>query len=240
MNSQRHKFHSIPLRTRRPAQTQASGYVRTRHTAMPQAIAESEEDEFLEDDRVSQRQVTPRSSRYVPIANTSTTRAIEQDQYGRQVITEGNRRLVFVKEGKPKARMHWLLFFGLGMVAMVIVVTSLILLGHWWDDHQLDATYGFPRTWQIDENVGHGKGESHFLFENLNGHIFFEEIPDETDFAHARIYPVTTLFGTNAASYPVTASFEDVNGDSHADMKVHIGDQTIIFLNTGNSWKPEQ
>ena len=130
----------------------------------------------------------------------------------------------------------------LGMIAMGL----LALLGSWavasWQEHQADAQYGYPRTWQTDEVVGHMDSLSHpthFLFLNLHGKVFIVELPGG-DPAHARIYSGPTVFGPDSGKVPVTGTFTDVNGDGKVDMEVHIQDQTIIFLNDGTQFKAQQ
>jgi hypothetical protein len=112
----------------------------------------------------------------------------------------------------------------------------------WWTNHQLDSTYGMPRTYQTDHVVGHADSLSHpthFIFLNLNDHVDIIELPGG-DAAHAKIYSGPTLYSADANQTPVTADFEDVNGDSKVDMIVHIGDQKIIYLNDGTQFKPQQ
>ena len=91
------------------------------------------------------------------------------------------------------------------MVVMVLAWIGLQLLSTWWTNHQLDATYGYPRTYQIDDVVGHGDSTdhpTHFLFENLHGQVVIFELPGG-NFQHARIYKGPTLFLDNADLIPV-------------------------------------
>ena len=111
----------------------------------------------------------------------------------------------------------------------------------WWTNHQLDVTYGFPRTYQTDQIVGHRDSTdhpSHFIFLNLNGHVIVTEFPGG-DITHAKIYSGPQIFADNAPSVPVTGEFKDVNGDGKIDMIVHIQDQRIIYLNDGTQFKPQ-
>jgi hypothetical protein len=159
---------------------------------------------------------------------------------GIEVLRQGNRQFI-VHHGKPPKKKHWLFFVGMGMLVMFLLWVSLSAFVNWWGTHQVDAKYGNPRTWQIDEVVGHSDSSmhpTHFIFENLHTHVIFIEIPGG-DVTHARIYSVTTLFGDNADQTPVTASFADVNGDGKIDILIHIGDQTIIFVNTGTQFQPQ-
>jgi hypothetical protein len=128
---------------------------------------------------------------------------------------------------------------------MICAVGLLIAASHvmaWWNDHQLDSTYGYPRTYQVNEVVGDGdsaKHPTHFIFLNLNGRIEIVEIPP--DASHSRIYSGPTLYSDSADQTPVTADFADVNGDGKVDMTVHIGDQSIVYLNDGTGqFKPQQ
>jgi len=161
---------------------------------------------------------------------------------GHQVIQQGNKRIVIHEEPPPRRKSHWPIFVIIGMVVMVLAWIGLQLLSTWWTNHQLDATYGYPRTYQIDDVVGHGDSTdhpTHFLFENLHGQVVIFELPGG-NFQHARIYKGPTLFLDNADLIPVIGEFQDVNGDGKVDMVIHIQDQRIIYLNDGTQFKPQQ
>ena len=160
---------------------------------------------------------------------------------GHQVIQRGNKRIVIHDEPPPKRRSHWLLFVGIGMVAMVTVWFLLQLAGVWWTNEQLNMAYQYPRVYQADEVVGHGDSTdhpTHFIFENLRGQIIIIELP-AGDMQHARIYKGPTLYSDNADQVPVTAEFKDVNGDGKVDIVLHIQDQRIVFLNDGTQFKEQ-
>jgi hypothetical protein len=128
-----------------------------------------------------------------------------------------------------------------GMVVMALLVVSISAFGSWWKIHQDDATYGRPRTYQVDAIVGHNDGPghpSHFIFMNLNRHVVIIELPGG-DSTKARIYSGPTLFGDGQDLTPVTGEFRDVNGDGRPDMIVHILDQQIVFLNDGKEFVPQ-
>src|SRR5438105_2426189 len=82
---------------------------------------------------------------------TSTRRYY--DTRGNQVIQRGNQRIVIHEEPLPKRRIHWLLILGIGMLLTLGLYLGLTWLGNWWTGHQLDASYGFPRTYQMDAIV---------------------------------------------------------------------------------------
>jgi len=113
-------------------------------------------------------------------------------------IQQGNRRIVFHPEPPPtKHRVHWMVFVGFGMASMLALWISLQMLGNWWNEHQLDATYGFPRTYQVDQVVGHDDSAdhpTHFIFLNLNGRVVIIEIPGGNT-SHARIYNGPAIIG---------------------------------------------
>ncbi len=170
------------------------------------------------------------------------TSAIRYSQPRQQVYQQGNKRIVIHNEPPPTRKLHWSVFLGLGMIVALTfwVVGSYVLA--WWTNHQLDATYGMPRTYQTDQVVGHSDSTdhpTHFVAINLNGRITIIEVPGD-DPSHARIYSGPTLYSDNGNLTPVTLEFKDINGDSKVDMIVHIGDQQIIYLNDGTQFKPQQ
>src|SRR5712692_3925494 len=99
---------------------------------------------------------------------TSTRRYV--DTRGNQVIQRGNKRIVIHEEPPPKKRTHWMLYIGVGMIVMLALYVGFQMLGNWWTEHQLDASYGFPRTYQTDAIVYPGDTSdhpSHYIFLNL-------------------------------------------------------------------------
>ncbi|OLC62310.1 MAG: hypothetical protein AUH89_01415 [Ktedonobacter sp. 13_1_40CM_4_52_4] len=161
---------------------------------------------------------------------------------GQRVIQQGNRRIVIHDEPPPKRGNHWLLHIGIGMLTMLLIWFGVQLFGNWWIQHQEDSAYGMPRTYQTDQVVGHSDSTAHpthFIFENLAGHVVIIELPGG-NIAHARIYSGPTLFSDSAGHIPVTAEFTDVNNDGRLDIVLHIQDQRIVYLNDGTQFKPQQ
>lgn len=129
-----------------------------------------------------------------------------------------------------------------GMLVMALLVFGLSKFGAWWQIHQDDVTYGRPRTFQMDAVVGHNDSASnptHFIFENLKGHIIVIEMPGG-DATHARVYLGPVLFGDGQDLIPVTGTIKDVNGDGKPDLIINIQDQHIVFINTGTQFRPLQ
>ena len=111
---------------------------------------------------------------------TSTRRYV--DTRGNKVIQQGNKRIIIHDEPPPKKRSHWLLFLGLGMITMLALYVGFQMFGNWWTEHQLDASYGFPRTYQVDAIVYAGDSAdhpSHYIFLNLNGTVEIIELPHD-------------------------------------------------------------
>jgi hypothetical protein len=157
-------------------------------------------------------------------------------------IQQGNRRIVFHPEPSPKPRKHWLVFVGIGMIVSLLLWAGVQMLGAWWSAHQLDATYGNPRTYQVDAVVGHADSTdhpSHFIVLNLKGRVVIIELPGG-NIAHARIYNGPAIVGDNPAQIPATADFQDVNGDGKIDLIVHLGNQQFTYINDGTQFKPQQ
>lgn len=158
---------------------------------------------------------------------------------GNQVIEQGKQRIVIHEQPPPKKSKHWLLFIGIGMLAMVLLwFLGQLALG-WWLNEQLNATYQYPRISQADAVVGHADSAdhpTHFILENLHGQIIIIEFPGG-DYTHARIYKGPTLLADNGDRTPVTAEFKDVNGDGKVDLILHIQDQRVVFFNDGTQFK---
>jgi len=155
---------------------------------------------------------------------------------------QGNRRIVVHPESPPKQRAHWMVFVSVGMIAMLALWVGFQMLGSWWSEHQLDATYGSPRTYQVDAVVGHDDSAdhpTHFIFLNLKGRVVIIEQPGG-NVAQARIYNGPAIIGSSPEQIPVTADFQDVNGDGKIDMIVHVGNQQFTYLNDGTQFKPQQ
>jgi len=162
------------------------------------------------------------------------------DTRGNQVIQRGNQRFVIHDEPPPgrRRRVHWLAIFGIGMTMMVLLFISWTLISNWWTNHQLDATYEFPRISQADAVVYPGdttQHPSHYLFLNLSGTVMIIELP-HGDSAHARVYKGPTLFDANADQVPVTGEFRVVNGK--IEMLVHIQDRIILYIFDGTQFQP--
>src|SRR5947209_20249831 len=87
-----------------------------------------------------------------PRSRSSAIRYV--DRQGNQVIQRGQQRIVIHDEPPPR-KVHWILILGIGMIIMLLLYVGFSMLGNWWTNHQLDATYGFPRTYQVEAVVGH-------------------------------------------------------------------------------------
>jgi len=136
--------------------------------------------------------------------------------------------------------LHWLLYVGVGMIAMLAlwVVGSSALA--WGLARYDDLRYGNPRTFQIDAVVGHGDDAahpSHFIAVNLHRHIVIVEFMAGNP-ARAISYSGPYLFDPGGDLTPVTLEFRDVTGHGLPDMLIHIQDQIIVFVNDGTKFRP--
>jgi hypothetical protein len=145
----------------------------------------------------------------------------------------------FIAINEPK-RVHWLLYIGIGMLAMLVlwVVGSSVLA--WGLARYDDYRYGYPRTFQTDAVVGHGDSPahpSHFIAVNLHGQVIIVEFPAGSP-AKSISYLGPLLVESNSDLIPVMLEFRDVNGDNKPDMLIHIGDKVFVFINDGTQFRP--
>jgi hypothetical protein len=203
------------------------------HYAGHSAGIHPEDQPFLSDD------LEEDDSYYETRVPTSARRYVEPQP---QIIQHGNKRLVIHNEPPPRRlRYHWLTYVGLAMIIMLLGWMLVTMLGVWWQAKQDDWSYGHPRTYQIDANVGHGSNQlpmSHFIAVNLNGVVQVLEEPG-TDASKAHIYNITTL-QSGSGDIPVSLTFRDINVDGKIDMLVNIGDSgnqfTIFLFNNGTQF----
>jgi hypothetical protein len=136
---------------------------------------------------------------------------------------------------------HPLLYLGIGMVAMLALWVGLSFFLSWWYTWQDDLHYGRPRTYQVDQAVGHNDSPdnpTHFVAINLNSRVLIIELPGG-DSSKARIYQGPTLYGQGSDLAPITLSFQDVNHDGKLDMLVHFQGSVIIYLNQNGTFVPQ-
>ncbi len=146
-------------------------------------------------------------------------------------------------EELPRSGKHPMFYIGICLVIMVVFLTAYTLIPpalQKWSD---DRTYGYPRTFQTDANVGHG-GTEHFLALNNHGVIEVVEIPnDPGKTSQPRLYVIVRLSSQGADLVPATLSFPDVNGDGKPDMQVTVLDgsnpSVWILFNNGTTFVPK-
>jgi len=229
MSQERQRYHSIPLRKQAPKGTVTQrSEVQTRPPDTNSYVSSAVMPVKPTEDGSFQTRIPNSAFRY-------------RDTEGHEVIQQGSKRIVIHHEARQRGH-RGLFVFGAGAAIALLLYGAINLGTGVWTQHQLDVQYGFPRTWQTDQVVGYADNAAHpthFIFENLNTHIIFIEIPGG-DIAKAKIYSVEVIHGNGADDTPVTATFADVNGDSKIDVIVNIGDQSIVYLNTGTGFAPQQ
>jgi hypothetical protein len=137
-------------------------------------------------------------------------------------------------------RMHWLTYIGIAIVMMTVGWAVLSSAYHWWQVTQDDLLYGRPRTYQVNQVVGHNDSESnpsHFIAINLNRHVEVIEMPGG-DGTKAKMYMGPVLTGPGQDLAPVTLSFKDVNGDGKVDMIMNVQGSHFVFINDGGQFRP--
>ena len=137
-----------------------------------------------------------------------------------------------------KRSIHPLIWLVAALLIMLLGWTAFNTLGSLVQSLQENATYGYPRTFQVDANVGHNGRTSHFICLNLRGEIQVIELqaghPES-----AKIYTVLVL-PADQDRVPCTLTFTDINGDGKTDMLVHIGNSTEIpMYNNGSTFQSQ-
>lgn len=133
-------------------------------------------------------------------------------------------------------RLHWLFYVGCGAMASLALWIAGSTALSWLQVQHDNSVYGYPRTYQIDVNVGH-QGVSHFTVENLNGDILVMEL-HPSDLAETHLYQGPLFSGPGADDYVATISFKDVNGDGKPDMIIAVNNQRYVLMNDGTGFRP--
>jgi len=139
--------------------------------------------------------------------------------------------------------MHWLFLVGLGMMMALIlwVIGTAVLV--WGTQRYYDFRYGTPRTYQVDQVVGHGGDSpahpSHFIAINVNRQAVVIELR-AGDPTKAITY-TTPIYNDNGEA-PVILEFRDITGDRKLDMIMYIRlvtrEQIVVFINNGEQFIP--
>jgi len=142
-------------------------------------------------------------------------------------------------QAKAKPRRHWLVYVGIALFVMIFGWIALTALGNWWQTKMDDLKYGYPRTFQIDQNVGHYGYVSHFVALNLNGKIeVIETEPANPDQQKSTHMYIAANLAVDQNLVPVTLKFEDLTGSGKLDMLVYVGSSLQVpFYNNGTSFQ---
>lgn len=179
--------------------------------------------------RRSAQMPASRTQKQTPPTQAPRTHAKKDEE----IATEPLRRRVF------PFRFHWLVWGGVGMVAMLLLWLGGSMGVTWWTGYQDDLHYSYPRTYQCDARVGHHDAQtpSHFIALNLNRHVEVIEFPGG-DATKAKVYMGPTLIGDNADRDVVTASFKDVNDDGKPDLILSVENAKYVYINDNGAFRP--
>lgn len=180
-----------------------------------------------------QKRRTTGTQAHVPAVQSNRQPLVRTDE----IISRNGE--IITESGQHKAHFHWLFYVGMAMLIMTLMWGALSALNSWWQVYQDDLHYGRPRTFQIDQKVGHNDSAtpSHFIALNLNRHIEVIEFPGG-DPSKAKIYIGPVLMGPGQDLAPATLEFRDVNGDGKPDMIVKVQDSRFVFINDNGSFRP--
>ncbi|HEY0753142.1 MAG TPA: hypothetical protein VGD98_04205 [Ktedonobacteraceae bacterium] len=139
---------------------------------------------------------------------------------------------------RARRHFHPLFFVGLGLLATVLLWVGVTQLLVWGTNTYNTIVYGYPRTFQIDQAVGHHDSPqqpSHFIAMNLKGHIIVIEMPGG-DVSKSIVFSGPTLFGSGGDLAPVTLTFEDVQHNGKLAMIIHVQGNQFVFLNQNGTF----
>lgn len=148
------------------------------------------------------------------------------------------------QEDAPVARKRqggkgafYALVIGSSILAGIVIATVVPPL---WQGASDQLHYGFPRTYQIDANVGHGSRQypdTHFIALNNHGYIEVIEIAQGVPGKNSlHLYLLGQPDNANADEAPVTLAVEDVNGDGKPDLVASCNDNKYILYNDGHAF----
>ena len=192
------------------------------------------------------RDMTTEAQRPVANPNVPPRRTQRQD-FG--VIpgaaqARSGRNITTAYEAPPAKRtrrnVHWLLYVGLGMMAaLALWALGTVAIG-WGTNEYNNFVYGYPRTYQTDQVVGHNdsrQNPSHFIAINLHGQVIIYELPGG-DPSKSIDYIGPDLIAPGEDQLPVTLTFSDVNHDGKIDMVVNVAGSHFVFYNNGTKFVP--
>ncbi|QBD82456.1 VCBS repeat-containing protein [Ktedonosporobacter rubrisoli] len=140
----------------------------------------------------------------------------------------------------PRVRGFYALLIGGSIMAGALIATLVPPLFQRISDQ---LTYGYPRSYQTDSNVGHYEHakdpRSHFVAINNHGYIEVVELPEGVPDKDAvpQLYLIALPDNHQADLAPVTITFEDINGDGKPDMVVSCNNTTFVYYNNGTTFK---
>lgn len=192
--------------------------------------------------RRSSRDVSTETRRPAPYVPARRTQKPDPGQFPVASTARPTRNTTVAYPEAParygRTNVHWLLYVGLSMLAILALWALGAAALTWGTNKYNDFVYGYPRTYQIDQTVGHNdsaRNPSHFIAVNLHGQVIIFELPGG-DPSKAINYPGPDLIGPQDDLLPVTLSFKDINSDGKVDMILHVSDKNFVFYNNGTTF----
>ncbi|HWE63240.1 MAG TPA: hypothetical protein VHB98_16110 [Chloroflexota bacterium] len=115
------------------------------------------------------------------------------------------------------------------MYLLYMLVTSAI----GWTGAKLDDLgYGYPRTFQTDGLLATRRPAAqpvHIIVQNMQGRVWIVVLPKDNTGRVVAIKGPQWL-GPGRDLVPATVTLQDVNHDGHADLLLHVGNSTFIYV----------
>ncbi|GCE29980.1 hypothetical protein KDA_54640 [Dictyobacter alpinus] len=192
--------------------------------------------------------LTPRSAlRHRPISSSHSSDIPTWVRSSTALVSRKTRRsrhlpgtTLLMRYGQqfPSASLASLVVGGMTIMLLLLLMGQSVV--SWITVVHNDWQYGRPRTFQMDAFVGHEQTHepSHFIVLNVRGQIEVIEMPGN-DASKVRLLLGPRLSGPSADLVPARIRFVPSSQASFPDMRLDVGQTSILFHNQHGIFQAE-